>query len=549
MDNSVINEPLVSIVIPVYNGSNYLRNAIDSALAQTYKKVEVLVVNDGSSDDGVTELIALSYGNRIRYFSKENGGVASALNMGIAEMRGGYFSWLSHDDEYYPEKVAAQVEYLGELGEPEAILYSDFELIDASSRSLGVSILPDIAPGDFRLWITMENRLHGCTLFVPRDCFDRCGRFDIGLRTTQDYMLWFKMAERYSFFRVPKVLVRGRIHGEQGTRELGPTVLAECNEMLTFFVDELYGKDFLGIEAPSEKTRLLMRIARSFQKRGFREAYARASALAIEESSKLGQVEHLSARLRLSSLYAGYKGLFRIRRRISRRAAGIAKVLSKRRNESVEKRFRKIFKENLFLSEESRSGEGSTLEQTEVIRAEIPKLIVKYKIRSMLDAPCGDFHWLSTTDLGASEYIGADIVDDLISKDAAAYASACRSFIKKNIIEDDLPAVDMILCRDCLVHLTFEQGLAVIRNFKRSGAKYLLTTTFLERDNNVDLGPGDMWRTLNLRLAPFSFPEPIELINERCSEGKGAFGDKCLGLWKLEDIVLPALSLNQKRSG
>ena len=97
-------QPLVSIVIPVYNGSNYMREAVDSALAQTYEHLEVIVVNDGSTDD--TEQIALSYGERIRYFRKENGGVSSALNLGISKMKGAYFSWLSHDDIYSPTKVS-----------------------------------------------------------------------------------------------------------------------------------------------------------------------------------------------------------------------------------------------------------------------------------------------------------------------------------------------------------------------------------------------------------------------------------------------------------
>ena len=89
--------PMVSIIIPVYNGANYLREAIDSALAQTYSNFEVIVVNDGSNDGGETDRIATSYGEKIRYFRKENGGVASALNMGIKHMKGDYFSWLSHD--------------------------------------------------------------------------------------------------------------------------------------------------------------------------------------------------------------------------------------------------------------------------------------------------------------------------------------------------------------------------------------------------------------------------------------------------------------------
>src|SRR4026207_13272 len=93
-------DPLVSIVIPVYNGANFMREAINSALAQTYKNTEVIVVNDGSTDNGLTDAIAKEYGDKICYFRKENGGCGSALNMGIANMKGDYFSWLSHDDVY-----------------------------------------------------------------------------------------------------------------------------------------------------------------------------------------------------------------------------------------------------------------------------------------------------------------------------------------------------------------------------------------------------------------------------------------------------------------
>ena len=90
--------PKVSIIIPVYNGSDYLQQSIESALAQTYKNIEVIVVNDGSNDNGATEKIANYYRDKIKYFSKPNGGVSSALNFGISKMEGEWFSWLSHDD-------------------------------------------------------------------------------------------------------------------------------------------------------------------------------------------------------------------------------------------------------------------------------------------------------------------------------------------------------------------------------------------------------------------------------------------------------------------
>ena len=123
-----INNSKVTIVIPVYNGSNYLAEAIDSALAQTYKNIEILVINDGSNDNGATEKIAKSYGNKIRYFKKENGGVATALNLGIEKMSGEYFSWLSHDDLYYPEKIEKQIKFISNFGH-RSVVYSDYALL------------------------------------------------------------------------------------------------------------------------------------------------------------------------------------------------------------------------------------------------------------------------------------------------------------------------------------------------------------------------------------------------------------------------------------
>lgn len=104
-----MSNPKVSIVIPVYNGANYLKEAIDSALAQDYGNYEVIVVNDGSNDSGETEKIALSYGDKIRYLKKENGGVATALNFAIEKAEGEYVSWLSHDDAYFSNKLSSQI--------------------------------------------------------------------------------------------------------------------------------------------------------------------------------------------------------------------------------------------------------------------------------------------------------------------------------------------------------------------------------------------------------------------------------------------------------
>ena len=103
--------PLVSIIIPVYNGANYLGQAIDSALNQTYKNIEIIVVDDGSNDNGSTKAIANAYGERIHYYYKENGGTGAAINYGISLMHGEYVSWLSHDDLYKPDKIEKQVAF------------------------------------------------------------------------------------------------------------------------------------------------------------------------------------------------------------------------------------------------------------------------------------------------------------------------------------------------------------------------------------------------------------------------------------------------------
>ena len=107
--------PKVSIVIPAYNAANYLAEAIDSALTQTYPNIEVIVVNDGSMDDGKTSIVASKYGGRICYFEKPNGGSSSALNKGIQEMTGEWFSWLSHDDLYYQIKYKSKLSFLKSL--------------------------------------------------------------------------------------------------------------------------------------------------------------------------------------------------------------------------------------------------------------------------------------------------------------------------------------------------------------------------------------------------------------------------------------------------
>jgi glycosyltransferase involved in cell wall biosynthesis len=237
----------VSIVIPVYNGADFLREAIDSALGQTYPNLEVLVVNDGSDDHGASAAIARSYAGRIRYFEKDNGGVATALNLGIAEMRGEYFSWLSHDDVYKPEKVATQIQLLEELENRDVVLYSDYDLIDERSRLLRTVRLDHDMLAAKPLYSVLRGSIHGCSTLVPRAAFERFGTFDPTLPTTQDYALWFKMARGLPFVHIPEPLVRSRWHTRQ-TSKTHPSTLFEANALWMGFMESLSAEEMLALE-------------------------------------------------------------------------------------------------------------------------------------------------------------------------------------------------------------------------------------------------------------------------------------------------------------
>ena len=202
---------------------------------------------------------------------------------------------------------------------------------------------------------------------------------------------------------------------------------------------------------------------------------------------------------------------------------------------TYQRKFTRVYLKNLFGGEESLSGKGSGIVQTLEIRRQLPGVLMELAARSLIDAPCGDFQWMKELQLPIEKYIGVDIVAGMIEENIRKYGNRKRSFIKMNIITEKIPEGDVVLCRDCLVHLSFRDCMKVIDNFKRSGSKYLLTTTFVNRTKNDDLGKG-FWRTLNLEIMPFHFPKPLKLLNEKCTEHGGAYSDKNLGLWVLEDI-------------
>ena len=118
------------------------------------------------------------------------------------------------------------------------------------------------------------------------------------------------------------------------------------------------------------------------------------------------------------------------------------------------------------------------MEATEDVRRELPKLIRSYNIKTMVDAPCGDWNWMSSTDLRLEKYTGVDIVPELITDNTAKYGSHKTEFVAWNIVTDRLPSADLILCRDCLVQLSFQDIASVIDIFKSTDYTYLIANTY-----------------------------------------------------------------------
>jgi hypothetical protein len=197
--------------------------------------------------------------------------------------------------------------------------------------------------------------------------------------------------------------------------------------------------------------------------------------------------------------------------------------------------FSEIYFSRAWGDEESVSGPGSGVQRTAPFRSNLSLLLQEFHTKVLLDAGCGDFNWMKETELGECRYIGVDVVLELIRKTEHDYETPGRTFLNLDLAEDQLPRADVILCRDCLVHFSFEHIFKAIRNFKRSKSRYLLTTTFIGWPRNTDIETGG-WRQINLQIPPFEFPQAIRLIDEKCEHSGGAFADKRLGLWDLTSI-------------
>lgn len=247
--------PKVSVVIPVYNGANYLGNAIESILSQTYKNFEIILVNDGSNDDGKTRNIAKRYEGNIRYFEKENEGVASALNMGIRKMTGDYFAWLSHDDQFIHTKLSDQIQAIIDSGDINAIAQGNYLLCDSNLRNCVSTNFEKYYKKEQiskPLFLFFWGEIHFSNFLFHRNHFKRVGLFDESLLTAQDNDFIFRLLRGQKTVFVQRPVSKVRLHGESGTNRLKFVVDAEnrslylnmAKKLSTKEMEELVGSKF-----------------------------------------------------------------------------------------------------------------------------------------------------------------------------------------------------------------------------------------------------------------------------------------------------------------
>jgi hypothetical protein len=197
--------------------------------------------------------------------------------------------------------------------------------------------------------------------------------------------------------------------------------------------------------------------------------------------------------------------------------------------------FNKIYRTNAWGDPDTYSGAGSNTINTAVIRQKLPLLLKQLEVRTILDIPCGDFFWMKDLPLDVDRYIGADIVRNLIAANRKKFEARGKRFIVLDLLSDSLPTVDLILCRDCPARFSHNNIKRALTNMKKSNSRYVLTSTYISRNENPDITTGS-FRPLNLKIAPFRFPNPITIFNDQCLYGNSIYFDKSLGLQEIKNL-------------
>ena len=208
-----------SVIMPVYNGRKYFEDALKSAIRSLGASDEIIVVEDGSTDGGVADIVFDQNDPRVSYKKKDNGGVASALNYGIRVAKNPYFSWLSHDDIYLPERLEEDRRLRRVC--PDIVTFSSFYLFNDGLEIAHLINQVKIATSrHFATRLLSRRFLNGCTVTAPVSILIKCGLFDEDLRHTQDYDMWLKITEFQKFSYIERPLLLSRQHPLQDSKKL-----------------------------------------------------------------------------------------------------------------------------------------------------------------------------------------------------------------------------------------------------------------------------------------------------------------------------------------
>lgn len=185
------------------------------------------------------------------------------------------------------------------------------------------------------------------------------------------------------------------------------------------------------------------------------------------------------------------------------------------------------------LGIDSYSGRGSCIDTTEDIRKHLPIIIEKFNVKSIIDSPCGDWNWMKLVNLENINYVGYDILDEILDINKEKYSKKNINFVWKDLLEDsNINKVDLIICRDFLFHINNNSVSFLLDKFKSSGSKYLLSTSFEKTNINVDIRLEENeygYRPINLLKEPFNLESPIYSFLEEHVDNNG----RGMYLWEL----------------
>jgi glycosyltransferase involved in cell wall biosynthesis len=527
--------PKITIVTPSFNQGEYIEETIRSVLLQGYPNLEYIIIDAGSSDNTVE--IIKKYEPWIKYWvSEPDKGQSDAINKGLKISTGDLFNWLNSDDLLEPNCLWALADayinhaqkdvfigklmYFGEKianSEDKMRIYSSVEKTMAFSGMTQQTLF-------FRTGIMKKLQGVNDALYFCMDA-ELWMRYLIEAKTTDKIVVLEHCLAKFRVHDLAKSKHRDAhfrewllIHLSLLSEVNAPANIISALEILPLPEVNYAHKWFI----PKDLSRPKI-IAYSIEW-FLNNLYYHYS---VKEQAFLFRTSFLG-----HPFFRRFK-FYTLPFRLFYRKIKIYKAL----RSDVNTVFTNIYRFNKWQSIESISGSGSTMTQTEVIRRELPFVLSKLEIKTLLDAPCGDLNWIRHVDLKGIEYIGADIVEDLIQVNKNYFKNdKAKQFQLLNIITDDLPSADMMLCRDCLVHFSEKNIHAFFENLKRNDVKYLMTTTFTHHfgfNKNTKTGG---WQPLNFEGAPFNFPKPIFLINEGCTEENGTCTDKSLAVWKVDEL-------------